>query len=299
MTLRRLRDWFQHPRPPPFAPGARSAVPHAEAGPPVPPDTPSPADVNWPPERVAVAAALWGDGFTIPGGEDEVLRLAKPLGLSAASSVVLLGCGAGGAARCLAERLDAWVSGFESDPALATAAARYCAAAGLGKRTQIAVWDPAAPRFPARYYHHAVALEPLRAGEAAVVLPALAGALRIGGSLVMTEMVSSDTQAADSLATWLRVERRAVPPPNAAALTRILEGLGFDIRVAEDITQRHVQLTEHAWSEFVRALAAAPPTPSRAAHLVREAELWLRRAQAMRAGQVRLMRWHAMGARLG
>jgi hypothetical protein len=301
---RRLREWLTLPHLRPFVAGRGAEAWRTGADPPVAPmaapilpesGSPPPVGTDWPPERLAVGDALWGAGFSLPGGEDEVLRLAKPLGLSSASSLVLLGCGAGGAARCLAERLDAWVSGFESDPVLAAAAAQHCAGTGLGRRVQIAVWTPAAPRFPARYYHHALALEPLRSGDASVVLPALAGALRVGGNLVMTEVVASGAMGGDSapLAAWLRVEHRGVPP-KAASLTRVLEGLGFDIRVAEDITDRHLQLTERAWREFVRALAAEPPTLLRAAQVVREAELWLRRAQVMRAGHVRLMRWHAI-----
>jgi hypothetical protein len=70
---------------------------------------------DWPPERMTLADALWGAGFTLPGGEEEVLRLAAPLGLSAACSVLLVGCGAGGPARCLAERLQTWVIPTPSD----------------------------------------------------------------------------------------------------------------------------------------------------------------------------------------
>lgn len=290
MTLSSLRDWF--PRRPPAPSGKAGAgdpPPAALAG-------AAPAS-DWPDERLALADALWGEGFTLPGGEEEVLRLAKPLGLSSACSVLLLGCGTGGAARTLAERLGAWVSGFDSDPALVAAATRHCFGAGLGKRAKIEVWDPAAPRFPSRYYHHALALEPLRHGEAATILPALAGALRPGCNLVLTEMVAGAGEDA-TLADWLRVERRAMPP-TAEAVTRALEKLGFEIRVSEDVTQRHVHFTVRAWRELVRAMGAERPTPARAAPLVREAEIWLRRARLMRAGRLRLMRWHAMGCEVG
>ena len=280
---------FRRPRTPPSAAEAR----RAERAPPAPLAVPAeaPARLDWPVERMTVADALWGPGFTLPGGEAEVLRLAAPLGLSAACSVLLVGCGAGGPARCLAERLETWVDGFEHDPALLAVAKRRCAAAGLGRRTRIEAWDPAAPRFPARASHHALALEPLRHGTAALVLPAIAAALRPGGNLVLIETVA---EAAAPLADWLRAERRE-PPPTAAAVTRALEGLGFDVRVVEDMTERHVQLTVRGWRALVEAMGEERPTPARAAPVVREAERWLRRARLMRSGQVRLMRWHALG----
>jgi hypothetical protein len=66
-------------------------------------------DPVWPSARISVAEALWGEGFLFPGGEAETLRLAKPLGLSEASSLLLLGAGTGGPARSIATALGVWV----------------------------------------------------------------------------------------------------------------------------------------------------------------------------------------------
>jgi len=291
VILSRLREWLPEWQSGPDA-ATRGAAGLAMA--PRPLARPVP-DAGWPSDRLAVSDALWGTGYMVPGGEAEVLRLAKPLGLSEASSVLLLGCGTGGAARCLAEEFGAWVSGFEADAALVAAASRLCTGAGLAKQAAIESWDPAAPRFAARYYHHALALEPLRRGRVETLLPALAGALRPGGNLVLTDVVDADAAAgASALAAWLRAEDRAMPPP-ASAVARALAGLGFDIRVAEDITHRHVGLMARGWRDLVRGIGAARPTPAKAAHLVAEAEMWLQRARVMRGGRVRLMRWHAIG----
>jgi SAM-dependent methyltransferase len=275
---------FRRPQKPPGAAEAR----RAERAPPTSSAVPAeaPARLDWPVERMTVADALWAPGFALPGGEAEILRLAAPLGLSAACSVLLLDCGAGGPARCLAERLETWVNGFEHDPALLAAATRRCAAAGLGRRVRIEAWEPAAPRFPARASHHALALEPLRHATAALVLPAVAAALRPGGNLVLVEAAAD---AGAPLTEWLRSERRE-PPPTEAAVTRALEGLGFDVRVVEDMTERHVQLTVRGWRALVEAMGEERPTPARAAPVVREAERWLRRARLMRTGHLRLMR---------
>jgi len=291
VILTRLRDWL---------PGQHSSEPAAEAPAIASHGQGARPEEVWPPERLAITDALWGDGHAIPGGEEEVLRLARPLGLSGACSVLLLGCGAGGAAHCLAERLGTWVGGFECDAALVAAAARHCTGAGLGKRARIEQWNPAKPRFAARYYHHALALEPLRLGNAADVIPALADALRPGSNLVITEVVdvgaaaAGGSIAATSITDWLRVERR-VMPPTASVVTGALERLGFDIRVIEDITQRHVRLAALGWRGLVQGIGAARPTPARAARLVAEIELWLLRARLMQAGRIRLLRWHAIG----
>lgn len=73
----------------------------------------------------------------------------------------------------------------------------------------------------------------------------------------------------------------------------------------EDLTPRLVEdLGNGRLDVLLLALPCAcpgaePPTPSRAAHLVRAAELWLRRRQVMRAGHVRLARWHAIARARG
>src|ERR1700709_992241 len=55
--------------------------------------------VVWPAPRLALVHQLWGPGFIFPGGEIETLRLARPLGLSAASSLLMMGARSGGPRR--------------------------------------------------------------------------------------------------------------------------------------------------------------------------------------------------------
>src|ERR1700744_3627277 len=94
-------------------------------------------DPIWPSARISVAEALWGEGFLFPGGSAEVLRLAKPLGLSAASSLLMIGAGPGGAPRRIATEFGCWVTGFETNAKLVTLANERNQRAGLGKRAQV------------------------------------------------------------------------------------------------------------------------------------------------------------------
>ena len=101
-------------------------------------------DPVWPSARISVAEALWGEGFLFPGGADEVLRLAKPLGLSAASSLLLIGAGSGGAPRRIAAEFGVWVTGYEANARLVELANERSQRAGLGRRAQVELWDPQA-----------------------------------------------------------------------------------------------------------------------------------------------------------
>lgn len=260
----------------------------ASAGPPVP----------WSVERMCVNDTLWGDGYIFPGGEMETLRLAKPLGLTAASSLMLLGAGGGGPACSLAVGFGAWITGYEADPDLAVVATERALRANLGRRVQIESWDPSEPEFARHYFHHTMALEPLRGAQPEPMLAAMTQGLKPAGQLVMVELVADAPLDPGNpiVAAWARLDRRpAESLPTELSITRILGRLGFDVRIVEDVSQRHMQQAMMGWRRTVRGLEVAKPSPRAAAQLVSEAELWLLRLRLIHDGKVRLIRWHAIG----
>ena len=254
------------------------------------------ATAFWSKARIAMAEGLWGEGFLLPGGESEVLRFARPLGLSGAASLLLVGAQTGGPVTAIARQLGVWVNGFESDPALAALGAERSRLSGLGKRVQVETWNPDQPVFRAQAYHHGLALEPLLGARSEPVLAAIGGALKPGGQLMLLETVaeaplaSSDPEAM----AWARVENRRLDLPTEASITRMLGRLGFDVRGVEDLSQRHAHLAVLGWRNSVRRMREERPSPVQAALLVREAELWFRRLHLLRAGRLRLVRWHAV-----
>jgi cyclopropane fatty-acyl-phospholipid synthase-like methyltransferase len=254
-------------------------------------------DKEWPSARIAVAEALWGEGHLAPGGDEEVLHIAKPLGLSEAASLLLLGAGVGGPSCCLAGALGAWVSGFEANAHLVEQANARASRRGLGRRARVDVWEPKTPAFAQHYFHHAMALEALRYGAAEPVLGAITRALQPGGQVVLVEVVADPSldRADRTVATWLRLEGRDAAPPGELVITRLLQRLGFDVRVVEDISRRHLHQVIGGWQAVARALEDQVPAPRQMAVLVREAELWLHRFRLMHAGRLRLVRWHAIG----
>jgi len=253
-------------------------------------------DPVWPSARIGVVEALWGEGFLFPGGREETLRLAKPLGLSAASSLLLLGAGSGGPARCIATELGGWVSGYEANAHLAALANERTQVAGLGRRAEVQTWDPSEPAFPQHYYHHAIAIEPLHGAPSEPTLGAVSLALKQGGQFVLIETVADRRlDPSDAMvATWTRLDHRSVDVPSELAITKILGHLGF-VRIVEDVSPRDIQCAIRGWTEAVRAMKGARPTLQQTALIVCEAELWMARVRLMRAGKLRLVRWHAIG----
>ncbi len=301
-----MRNWFGRggqtmPVGPSMAPLQHHPLPLAPD--PLPTARPMPAAMpaivpTWPAERIGITDALWGEGYQFPGGEIETLRLAKPLGLSSASSLLLVGAGGGGPACALAEQLGVWVSGFEENAGLGQAAAERIASHKLAKRVRLESWDPAEPGFPRNFYHHCLALEPLRNGKPEPTLAALAGAIKPGGQLMMIDLVAdSPLDPADPVvARWAELERRnPADLPAEITVTRVMGRLGFDVRIVENISRRHMDQALLGWRTQVRAMEDVDrPDARQAALLVREAELWLMRLRLFRAERLRMVRWHAI-----
>ena len=251
----------------------------------------------WPAKRLVTTDALWGEGYQFPGGEIEFLRLAKPLGLSPESNLLLLGAGSGGPPCSVASQLGGWIGGFEADPALAAAATDRIARRNLTKRAQIALWNPAAPEFRKNFFHHALALEPLRDGLPEPILAAIAQALKQSGGFVMTEAVAdAPLDPTDpAVAVWSALERRDIAAlQTEVAITRVLGRLGFEVRVVEDLSQRHIHQALAGWRTTVRGMENVRPTRREAMLYIGEAELWLFRLRLFQLGRLRLVRWHAI-----
>ena len=254
---------------------------------------------DWPPERIALTNRLWGTGFIVPGGEAEILRLARPLGAASSSSLLLVGVGAGGPATAVTRNFGAWVTGLDNDAMLLAAAKGVVAKAQLAKKIRIGSWDPHAPTFAPHSHHHCLALEPLHGAQPEPILDGLVKALRPGGQLVMTELIADKPLNPNdpTVARWAALERRDPDGLVAGiAITRMLGRVGLDVRIAEDISARHLEQAMLGWRILLRDLQGRKPPKQEAAQMVAEAELWLLRRRLMRAGQLRLMRWHAIGS---
>jgi hypothetical protein len=265
---------------------------------PAEPTTAKPAaQMVWSPERIATAERLWGEGFIFPGAAAETLRWAKPLGVTSSATLLLLGAGAGGPAITLASELGSWVSGFEAEASLRAVAEQRCARAGLGKRATVEEWNPESPEFRHHYYPYALAIEPLRGWRPEPVLGAMALAVKKGGQLMLLELVAdTPLDPADSTAVaWARLERRPLSLPSEAMITRLLTRLGFEVRVVEDVSRRHMQLAVLGWKAALQQMKEQKPLPREAALFVAAAEQWFTRAKLMREKQLRLLRWHAIG----
>ena len=303
MHLPSFRTWlsqvFSHPAS--LEPGDGSDPGALAVGSVAGPRLPStPSVVHWNPSRLLVAQHLWGDGYVTAGDGREARHLATPIGLSSAATVLLLGAGAGGVVGLMVNEFGAWVEGYEADPELRAAAVEHLRIAGsaVTKRATVELFDPLAPQFRSNFCHHAVVLDAIRAAPIEPFLGAISLALKAHGQIVIAEFVATAPldPSDPAIAAWCRLEGRSPGLHSEPAITRALARLGFDVRVVEDISARHMQLALRGWKDLVRGMGGAKPSPPEAAAIVHEAELWTRRIRLMHSGAIRLVRWHVLGA---
>ncbi|TQF78803.1 methyltransferase domain-containing protein [Elioraea sp. Yellowstone] len=261
------------------------------------PEPPPPPPERWPETKLKVLGALWGEGFLGPGGAEETLKLAKPLGLNQTHSVINLGAGLGGATRVLAAASGAWVTGYETDPDLAEAAQALSEKHKVEKKAEIRPLDPANPQIRKGYYHHALALEALwRIADKPAMIAALVGAVKPQGQVVLTDLaLGPPSPAAErAFAAWAKLEGVTPCLTGEKAITTLLAKEGLDVRICEDITSRHIAQTVVAWASFVEELKRDRPARPFALRVVEEAERCMRRIDLLRSGRLRLLRWHAI-----
>jgi 2-polyprenyl-3-methyl-5-hydroxy-6-metoxy-1,4-benzoquinol methylase len=298
----KLREWVgsftRSEKSPPGESGAgpvRAADRAASAAAAAPPPAANAAEAALE-DRLSVLAALWGEGFTGPGGEEEALRLSKPLGLSSSHSLLHLGAGLGGGTRAIAKASGAYVTGYEADATLIDPAGTAAQKAGLAKRAAVLKLDTKLPALRQNYFHHALSQEALwPLADKQPVLGSLIQAVKVGGQLMISDLVRAEGDPNDpQWSAWAVLERAPPHLSTEKATGKMLLSMGLDIRIVEDVSQRHMNQALTAWMNRVTILRRTRPTPRQAALLVREAELWLRRCRLMQDGRMRMLRWHAI-----
>lgn len=253
---------------------------------------------NWTAARIDIEEELWGTGYLTPGGAPELLRVVAPLGLTAASRLLLLGAGAGGPALTLAIDRGVWVVGHEADTDLAALAARRLQRAGdaLAKRATVQPWDRHAAVFAKQSCNHALAIDAIRDAAPEPLLDAVIQALKPRGKMIVLETVSAEPlhRPDPDITAWCALEGRVATLPTADTITRAFTRLGCEVRAPQDISARHMRLAMLGWKHLQYQVAQQRPNPQRTAALAAAVELWTRRIRLMEAGSIRLLCCHVL-----
>lgn len=250
----------------------------------------------WSATRIEIVEMVWGTGFHLPGGDDKIPVMIKPLGLNESMSVLELGAGLGGITRHMAKATGAWISGLESDKLLTVEGMKRSKAAGMERRAPIHHYDPEHPAFTKRFDAIVAKEHFFTVKEKEGLLVAMQTAMKPRGQILFTDyVVANDDKPSPALSGW--IDKEPVRPSlwSFQRYQKILADLGYDVRICEDLSATTCALIQQSWAgmkdKIPKEKRADPETQE---VLIREAEHWMRRVAALQTGELRLYRYHAI-----
>ena len=239
----------------------------------------------WSGDRIQVIEKIWGDGHTLPGNDEYIDTLVKPLGLNSELSVLDLAAGLGGLGRKLAKDFGSYVTGMEVKQALAARGMIMSIAAGKGKQASVVAYDPA-EYSAARKYDCIFARELFYRiiGKEAFFKQVAESLKSGGGQLVFTDYILDHKHRENpAIQQWLKVEPKAVPL-SSIEMIKHWKGLGFDLRIAEDQTEMYRGEILKGFARAAEFFATNAPDGATKPFVVRELYIWLRRLIAFQQG---------------
>jgi SAM-dependent methyltransferase len=300
----RLKAWWNGNDPRDLLPGPRKvaiATPKdadiAAAIAAEPENAPPRRATPWPAERIALVERLWGNGLHTPGGMDHLLELAKPLAINQTNTLLDFGCGLGGATRAIAEHFGTWCTGIDWCSTLAIEGVERSTAAGLVKKAAIHYQAADRMTLKATAYNAVFSKEALFSlPEKQIAIQGIFDTLRPGGQFCFTDYVlpAQVDPAALDLRTWAEVEPMGACPWSVEEYKDSLVGHGFDLRIAENMTERHCGLIREGWKRLVAEMKPGTVSPELMPIIVREAEIWGAREALLRRGTLKVYRFFAI-----
>jgi cyclopropane fatty-acyl-phospholipid synthase-like methyltransferase len=250
----------------------------------------------WETSKSLVLQALWGNGFSHPGGLEFAIYIAKPFALNAAMTVIDLSAGLGGGTRAVAEKFDVWVTGLEEDEQLATVGMELSNLAGMGKKAPISRYEPQKFEFKPGSCDCMIARELFfRIVDKRRLFAQIAEGLKHGGQIVFTDFAMRDGKSAlhPAIIEWMKAETPNPAPWSVEDVSVVLRGAKLESRVNEDISDQYRSMAVGAWSAYAKHVNGAIG-PEEATCLTDAMELWAKRIAAIDSGELRVCRVHAL-----
>lgn len=245
----------------------------------------------WSPERRAVAQMIWGNGFTLPGGEDYVRNLVNAFALTPADSALEFGSGLGGGTAAVVGRFGAYMTCFERDPALREDAGARTVTLGIDDKVNLEPLQDKLTGLRSNFFLGALVREVLcTVDDKEDFLYRIIQALKTEGQLVVADLVIDEDEESPELDAWLEAEPQHFVLATADMVTGAFKKNKMVVRTADDESEDYRRMAIAGWVKLLDRLDSNLE-PALADALVREAELWARRIAAIDAGALRYYRF--------
>ncbi len=249
---------------------------------------------GWPPQRLAVVQALFGEGMIAPADPEALTKMTHPLGLAKEMTVVEVGAGLGGIARAIAAEADIYITGFEPDAELARVGNDISTKHGMGRKVRITHLPRGGLDVRPETVDAVIAKEALLTVEdKPTVFAAIRRALRPGGQLMMSEYMLVGDEISSLVAQWSHATPVPLYPMSVKATRAELEKLGFQVRIVEDITAEYDKGARKAFADMAQHIEAGGAAEHMAPWVLAEGEVWSRHLAALASGEVKVYRIYA------
>ncbi|KAB7738544.1 methyltransferase domain-containing protein [Parvibaculum sedimenti] len=267
---------------------------------PAPVAAPMAAPVSAPPplspieERIDIIQSIWGEGFSLPGGDGFFPGLLRNISLPAGSPCLDVAPGLGGSMRAVAKALNLTIEGLEGEPIFAVAGGMISDRLGMLAQTPIRSGNPETETLGDKCYGAIFAREALFSfRDRRKFLASAMRALVDGGALLITDFILSDRAKCEVVDAWRAAEPRKPTPCTLEEYSELLAHLRFEVKSTDDLTAEYVALIQAGWKKLHAHLKNAKIQPEKAAMLMEEADLWMARCRALESGRLKLIFIHA------
>jgi SAM-dependent methyltransferase len=287
----RFMAWWEGMDPP----SARAPVPRAERAREVEPPTQPIKLEPWESPIIRVRHAIWGEGFRAPGGAAFALELVKPFAINNSMSILDFGCGAGGPARAIAREFDVWITGIERDRDQVDLGKMLSTKAGLERKAEIIAYDP--ENFVSRSggFDCILSVDTLfRFDSREVILARLENCLKTRGQLTVCDYVRAEGMAPDDPLLAAAFGEGAPQLWTKGEYEKRFAELKFDLRVSEDITDKHRMTALLALDQVTKLPEGKAVIRTFPDAFMAEVGDWERRLKAIDGGALRVLRFYGI-----
>lgn len=264
---------------------ASNAVPAAPAAKAAPAVVSKPAMMEI--SRAEMLQMLWGEGFSLPGGEAFTEKLLNGVSVPEGYPCLDITAGLGGGTSVAANLHKTIVEGIEADPHLAEAAKTRAA----NEHAPIVCGDPTIQSFADKTYGAIFARETLfTVPDRKKLLANLVPSLRPLGTIVLTDFMLTDRKTGSpEMKAWRETEPVRALPYTIEEYTELLDLNKFSVRGCDDLSTEYIDFIQAGWKRLHACLQTAKFSPETAAMLMAEGDVWLARCRALESGQLRLI----------
>ena len=247
-------------------------------------------------DRLALLQQIWGAGFLMPGGTDQIMSLVKPFGVNPAMSLLDLTAGLGGASRHVSATFDVYITAMERAAEIARRGHSMSVDAGLGRKVPVSAYEPESIELRPHAFD-GVYSQFLLTGmtDKERLLREVMRCLKPRGQFSFLDFTLREAEPDDArLEKLRRIERYPVLPWRVSQYIDALTAAGFDCRIAEDHTETYRGRVTEGWTHLMKMVELQSLPKSHLLALLEEAELWGQRMATLDSGALSVYRFYAV-----